>query len=132
MANNKDREEKKQRLGAICKYSSSTAKKHDEALCKCSSRTDKKHKEALCKVGSARKETTLKISNETEWIQNIVDSWHSWLTCLVSFHAGFVCFGIHCNFGLLHRVLVSRHRVHSATTGKIKGFTFIHLPIDFK
>ncbi len=45
------------------------------------------------------------------------DKCQGWLTCFVSFYTGFICFGIHCNFGLFHRVLVSHYQVSSASTG---------------
>ena len=47
------------------------------------------------------------------------DSSRSWVVCFVNFLAGFVCFGIHCNFGFMHRWLILVYSSGNAVTGMI-------------
>ena len=54
------------------------------------------------------------------------DSFRSWIICLVNFTTGFVSFGIHCNFGLMHRHLGTQFQNGNALTGEWTPFHFIY------
>ena len=57
-------------------------------------------------------------SDQSGSIHTKCDSLQSWIICFVNFASGFVCFGTHCNFGLIHQFLVIKYNCGNALTGK--------------